>query len=188
MIPRHVLRPYVQALMEPYIDYCRNVSRFGMPVSIQTAALFAYVCCETKATRILDLGSGFTSYISHVLSDEAVSVDDSREWLDRTGSFLDGYKVGSDGLMLWDDWQASPGGPYQVVIHDFASGATREASMSTAVQVLAERGVVIFDDANHETHHAEMLRVADAAGLRFVDVTQETLDECGRYALMAVRP
>jgi predicted O-methyltransferase YrrM len=187
MTTKEDLRPFGEALVGPYVDYCTNVSRRGMAISIETATLFAYVCSVKQAGRVLDLGSGFTSYVARCVADVAVSVDDSREWLDRTAAFLAEYHVDTDGLMMWDDWVADPGGPYDVIIHDFSSGEKRESAMWNAAAVLAPDGVLIFDDAQHAGHQDEMFRVAHHHNLRIVDVKPETEDEVHRFALMAVR-
>lgn len=186
MIGREVLRPYAEALTGPYVDYCRTVSRRSMAISIETASLFAYVCSTKMARRVLDLGSGFTSFVARCVAEDAVSVDDSREWLDKTAGFLARYDTPADGLMMWDDWTADPGAPYDVVIHDFSAGEARESSMWDAASVLAPGGVLIFDDAQHEGHRKAMFEVACDRGLRLVDVKQETEDEVHRFALMAV--
>ena len=187
MIDPEALRPYGEAIVGPYVDYCTNVSRRGMAISIETATLFAYVCANRRARRVLDLGSGFTSYVSRCVADESVSVDDSPEWLDKTRSFLADYRVTTDGLMLWDDWRATPAGPYDVVIHDFAASELRERSMWNAAQVCASGGVVIFDDAQHAGHRATMHNVARRFRMTMVDVRAETEDEVHRYALAAVK-
>lgn len=186
-LTKEVLKPYGEAIVGPYVDYCSNVSRRSMAISIETATLFAYVCSVKQAKRVLDLGSGFTSYIARCCAAEAVSVDDSREWLDRTAEFLTQYGVSTDGLMMWDDWEANPGAPYDVVIHDYSSGEKREQSMWNAVRVLAPNGVLIFDDAQHYGHLSEMVRVSRYHGLQLVDVKEWTEDEVHRHALMAFR-
>lgn len=187
IIDKKALKPYGEAIVGPYVDYCTNVSRRGMAISIETATLFAYVCSVKQAKRVLDLGSGFTSYVGRCCADEVVSVDDNQEWLDKTAGFLTRYDVNTDGLKMWDDWVANPGGPYDVVIHDFSSGAKREASMWNAARSLAPDGVVIFDDAQHYKHLNEMIKVIRNYGLQFVDVKEWTEDEIHRFALMAVR-
>jgi predicted O-methyltransferase YrrM len=187
MISKETLRPFGEALVGPYVDYCLNVSRRGMAISIETATLFAYICSVKRAIRVLDLGSGFTSYVARCVGDVAVSVDDSQEWLDKTAEFLTRYKVSTDGLIMWDDWVTDPGGPYDVIIHDYSAGEKREAAMWDAAGVLAHDGVLIFDDAQHDGHRAEMFRVAEHHGLRVVNVQPVTEDEVHRFALMAVK-
>lgn len=183
-----VLAPFGEAIVGPYVDYCLNYSRRGMAISIETATFLAYVCSATKARRVLDLGSGFTSYVLRCVADEAVSVDDSPEWLARTGDFLTEYKVPVTGLKLWGDWVSDPGDPYDVIIHDYSAGKKREAAMWNAAANLAPGGVLIFDDAQHDSHRAEMLKVAACHRLRMVDIREVTEDEVHRYALMAVKP
>lgn len=176
------LAPIHQALIPPYIDYCRTVSRRSMAISIETATYLAWVCFTRDPMRTCDLGSGFTSFVLRSFPASVVSVDDDAEWLERTREFLDRNNMGSNGLVGWEQWLTEDD-TYDVIVHDFARGDLRNSSMWEAAERLNPAGVLIFDDAQHEGHCAEMHKVADHYGFEPVDIRALTIDMVKRYAL-----
>lgn len=178
------LAGYRRILRAPYIDYCQTVSQRTMAISIETAAYVWWTCRHRKATSAVDLGSGFTSYVLRRAVPHAVSVDDSPEWLAKTGEFLTRNGLSTDGLVSWDDWLTDPG-TFDVVVHDFARGELRESSMWNAAEAVNPGGVLIFDDAQHEGHQAEMHRVCEAYGWNLYDIRSHTEDMIHRFAAMA---
>lgn len=183
--------PFHAELVDAYVDYCRRVSRRSMAINIETAAYLWWTCVEKGATRVLDLGSGFSSYVLRRYAESAgamvTSVDDDPFWLDQTAQFLKKHGFPEYGLMTWDDWIGTDD-IYDVIVHDFSRGADREKSMWTAAERLAPGGVLIFDDANNAGHRAEMGRVAAAHGFELRDIRDETVDTIGRHALLAIAP
>ena len=178
------LSPFRGVLVPTYIDYCRNVSRRSMAISVETAAYLAWVCATTSPTRTCDLGSGFTSYVLQSFPATATSVDDDPVWLGRTREFLERSGRPVDGLVEWVDWQAGSD-TYDLIIHDFARGDLRNTSMWEAAERLNPGGVLIFDDAQHDGHAAEMRKVADFHGWEIVDLHDITVDLVGRFAMGA---
>ena len=170
--------------MVPFIEYCQTVSRRSMAISLDTAAFVWFMCVTRRAGSACDLGSGFTSYVLRRTRAEVTSVDDSEEWLERTGQFLARYGKSTGELLMWDEWQERTD-TYDVVVHDFASGDLRESSMWVAADAVAPGGVLIFDDAQHAGHLAEMLRVAEAHDWVLYDIRGVTEDPVRRFAAMA---
>lgn len=175
------LVPFREVLVPPYVDYCQTVSRRSMAISIETATYLAWVCATRSPGRTCDLGSGFTSLVLRLFPAPAVSVDDDPVWLDRTRGFLARNGVSVDGLVGWDQWQEDTDS-YDVIVHDFARGDLRNSSMWLAAERLNPGGVLIFDDAQHEGHGAEMRKVADHYGFEPVEIRALTVDMVKRFA------
>ena len=182
--------PYHDRLWPAYKEYCTTVSPRGMAISIETAAYLWWLCDHEEATRVVDLGSGFTSYVlreyaAHAGRDVIVmSVDDNESWLDKTGMFLHSVGHSADGLYLADEWRNTTG-RFDVIIHDFSSGAIREEWMTVAADRLEDGGVIIFDDAQHPEHYRHMCEVARSHSLYLLDVYEQTVDEIRRFAAVA---
>ena len=176
--------PFRAALVPTYIDYCQNVSRRSMAISIETASYLAWVCTTTTPKRTCDLGSGFTSFVLQSFPAPATSVDDDRAWLDRTREFLERSGRPVDGLVEWVDW-LDGSDTYDVIVHDFARGDLRNTSMWEAAERLNPGGVLIFDDAQHGGHATEMRKVVDHHGWEVIDLHDITRDLVGRYAMGA---
>lgn len=183
--------PLFERLWPNYREYCLTVSRRGMAASIETCAFVVWLCGQKKARRVADLGSGFSSfalreYAALTGGVHVSSVDDNKTWLKATANYLAGHGLSTDGLIHSEQWRTQDG-LYDVIFYDFAGGAVREEWMPVAVSRLAPDGVIVFDDAQHPSHHLKMAEVSRAAGLALFDIYQQTIDEVGRYAVMAHR-
>jgi predicted O-methyltransferase YrrM len=191
MVPA-ALTPYRQALLPAYVDYCKTVSPRHMAMSIESVTYLWWLCDRTRASRVCDLGSGFTSYTLRAyasLADwpvDVTSVDDSADWLKRTGEFLTSHGLPSAGLVTWEVWSKDPGEPYDIIVHDLAKGDLRNQAMWTAVGALREGGMILFDDAHNNSHSDEMYKVCQASGMRLADIKPWTLDDVNRFSLLGV--
>lgn len=181
--------PYTTKLWGPYVDYCRNVSLRMMAINVETASLLWYECDRVQARTVCDLGSGFTSYVLRRYAADAgypvtvTSVDDEPEWLDKSAAFIRRHRLSSAGMSTYDDW-ATYADTFDVIIHDFNSGDTRNRTMWEVAARVNPGGTVIFDDMQNEGHRNEMTEVATAYGWPLVDVHDATTDETHRYAGM----
>jgi predicted O-methyltransferase YrrM len=171
-------------LAEPYREYITSVSAASMAVSLQTAAYLLWLCRHTDARGVLDLGSGFSSYVlSHYAASSpavrVVSVDDDTAWLDRTREFLARTGLREHELCSWDEFRQDG---FDVVFHDLASGAKREAAMPTA---LSAGRIVLFDDMQHDGHRRAAQTASRSAGRRLHSLRSITLDAINRFAAVA---
>lgn len=186
------LAPYRNALIPAYVDYCRTVSPRHMAMSLESVSYLWWLCDRKRASRVCDLGSGFTSFTLRayaMLADWPVtvtSVDDSPEWLDRTREFLAAAGMPADGLTPWDEWSVDPGDGYDVIVHDLARGDLRNQSMAVALDALAEGGMVLFDDAQNNNHAEAMFTACQQHGMRLADIREWTTDDVNRFSLLAV--
>jgi len=184
-------------LSPPYQAYVRDVSSAAMAASLRTAGVLLYLCRRLRARRVLDLGSGFSSYVLRTWVAESgapgqvLSVDDSAEWLERTGQFLASQGRAATGLLAWERFrqEVSRLEPFDVVFHDLAGGQLREEAMPIAFAcVKRPSGVILLDDAHHAGHRQAMRRLARADGFDLFSLRRVTLDASRRFAMLAVPP
>lgn len=181
-----IMLPYRKVLTPAYVDYVKDVSDSSWAISIETASYARWLCDLLDADLALDLGSGFTSFALRHSAADVTSVDDDPAWLAKTGDFLRKYSTVTGALVTWNDWSVlNATDSYDVIVHDFAIGEARESAMWNAAQALAPGGALIFDDAQHEGHLAEMHRVALHYGLTLHSLHDLTLDSIGRFAMVA---
>lgn len=182
----------VRAALEPaYSDYVDTVSDPSWALSLETAAYLGFVCDVLRPTRLLDTGSGFSSFVfrryandAHHTRVDVVSVDDDPAWLARTAAFLRRHRLPTDRLVTWPSELVGTG-CYDLVCHDLASGALRDSSMGPVLRCVARpRGVVVIDDAHVHGPHAR--REARTAGLTLFSLRDRTLDRFGRFALLGL--
>ena len=181
--------PYADRLSDAYANYVAGVSAGDHAVSLETAAMIWWYCDHIQAASVCDLGSGFSSHVLRAYAASAdhrvqvVSVDTDADWLDKTIGFM--RECDEPGaFILLDDWLASDA-QFDLIFHDIANGEQREALMATAAARLNPGGVLILDDAQNASHHAEMVRLTDELGWALLDTKQTTLDHIERFALVA---
>ena len=95
----------IQDLLKPaYHDYISNFSAPSISLSLNRASFLFFFTRLMQAQNILDLGSGFSSYVFRLSAQQTnhvvvTSVDDSEFWLRETKRFLEKYNL--DDLHLW---------------------------------------------------------------------------------------
>ncbi len=175
-----------------YLDYVQNVSPSYMAIGLRAALHIWFLCHSAKPKTVTDFGSGFTSYVLAQYAAEAqhdvevTSVDDSPEWLDKTGEFLDRYDA-THTLRSWDDWQASPT-DHDLAVYDLAGGKIREAGMAPVARRATGPRIVYFDDMQHETHRQSAIKASKANSLVLRSLCPETLDGFMRFGAIAYKP
>jgi predicted O-methyltransferase YrrM len=149
------LRTLTQTLSPVYDGYVRDVSDVEWSMSLETAACLYHLCRAMRPARLLDTGSGFSSYVFRLYAREApgpvtvVSADDDEQWLARTAEFLRQNDLPTDGLVRWPPEQVATG-QFDLVFHDLAFGSARVAAIPLMLAAVREQGgAVLFDDAHH---------------------------------------
>lgn len=181
--------PPTSPLASAHREYVEQVSTPGMAVSLETSVYLDMACRVAQASRVLDTGSGFSSYVVRRYASETgakvVSVDDNPEWLTKTEAFLSARELATDDLITWGEFLDRTWEPFDVVFHDLAMGQLREDGMPIVGRLLRPGGCVIYDDAHHAGHRKQMLRVSGSLRLRAFSLRRWTFDSIQRYALIA---
>lgn len=182
---------YRHFLMPTYLEYVSRVSWADHAVSLETAACLLQMCETRKPRRVLDTGSGYSSYVLRRYALESgadvMSVDTDDGWLGRTADYLEDMGVGVVGLMSWAEFQAGTRSPFDLIFHDLAAGPIRTDSMQLVTELVTSDGHLIFDDMQSTEHREEAKRVTTAAGRRYLSMARITMDPIGRYASLSVR-
>ncbi len=172
-------------------DWRAEHARYVKEVSIPEMAPSLAFCDQLwrlmegrKPATILDLGSGFTSYLTRLWAMgetgvEVVSVDDNEEWLEKTHRYLLQRDLDGGQLILWDALPtALQDRRFDLVVYDLGVWGTRIRKMREALNHVAPGGVMLLDDMQWP----ELAREAQEFGkLRgFTVQGQSTPDEQGR--------
>lgn len=173
-----------------YAEYCRDVSKATMALSLETTMLLWQSCDAIDAANVADFGSGWSSYVLRRWAQQregvtVTSVDDDAEWMQNTVRFLKRHELTGGEMMLWDDYRVAPTGPHDVILHDLGGGKMRESTMPIVAAQVAVGGMAIFDDAHHEGHRRAMRRMDDR--FDWIDVRRASMDRWGRFPMLGVR-
>ena len=172
-------------------DYTRNISSEKMALSLNCATLLGYLVQETKPPRILDLGSGFSSYVLRRFSAEyggvVFSVDDNKDWLEKTRFYLEAKGTSSINLEYWDDFiqrlkGCSDKEQFDLVFHDLGSMETRKDTLAFVVGLAKPGGIVILDDM-HKSHYFKFVEgFLSANPMQYAHLEKLLLDNHGRWS------
>jgi len=168
--------------------YTTEVSTPGMAVSLETAALLRLLCENLSPRRVLDLGSGFSSWTLRTWAArsgaEVTSVDDSPEWLGRTREYLAAQGAGTERLFAWSEFE--PGEePYALIFYDLGRMPARIEHLGRILELAASGGSVLVLDDVHKPSYAEVVTEA-LRGYEhdYLDCRPLTHDEKGRWAAL----
>jgi predicted O-methyltransferase YrrM len=160
-----------------------------MAVSLELAAFLAALCESARPCRILDVGSGFTSYVFRRYIDptdcQVWSVDDDPEWLDRTAAFLRASDLPVDNMLTWEEFRQNTTLNFDLVCHDIGNKTGRAASLPAILSVTAPGGLVIIDDLHKPRNRPAITATLQQGGHSYWSLRGVTLDSFGRYALLA---
>lgn len=98
---------YSDELTERYIDYTTNVSDTIMPASMRCCVFLICMYEVLQPERVLDLGSGFSSYALRYFKDkfswntEIYSIDNYDWWLGKTIDFCTQNEVDTNHFYIW---------------------------------------------------------------------------------------
>ncbi len=181
----------------------RNNRRAQTALDVPAAVWLWNACQRENAQRVLELGSGFSSWaLRHWQQRAAVernvmpdvwTIDDEAKWLETTRIELTAQGFATDRLVAFDDlrdWDPREWRPhlfFDVVFVDLDNTGTRLAHAERFVSWTKPGGLLVLDDW-HMAHYREpMTRRLAALGVA-VDALPETTDEWGRYMAVARKP
>jgi predicted O-methyltransferase YrrM len=187
---RRELAPY-------HARYPREVSTGpAMAISLELASFLLAVCRRRRPARLVDLGSGFSSFVFRLYQagdprdPEVWSVDDDDAWLERTAMYLRGHGLGTDRLVGLDAFLRSEEAGFDLAVHDLnaINSPARAELLPTALELVAPEGVVVIDDLNGYPYRTRVRVACREAGLTLVNLRAHLLDERRRYPGAAVAP
>lgn len=177
--------------LEPLHErYVTEVSDRNWAASLELSAFLWQLCRAVDARRVLELGSGFTSYVFRRYAAEAdhdvqvLSIDDDDAWLEKTSAFLRSLGVPDRDLTPLRERDGALVGQFDLVFNDIV-GAIRPAMTAVAADHTKPGGVLVLDDANRVADRRSLLTAAREHRLRTYDLRPWTQDAIGRWALLA---
>jgi len=180
-------------ILEPYYQkYVSDFTHPGYAFSLESSALLFWVIANINPKSILDLGSGFTSFVIRFakqyfsLNSECTSIDLEEVWLDRTKEFLNLYGIQQESLKLYNKSDSNQKVSYDLIVSDSSGDRTRV--LETYIPLLAENGIVILDDMHSHKLRKEAREVGTKFGLKYRSLYKFTIDSFGRFAAVLINP
>jgi predicted O-methyltransferase YrrM len=159
-------------LLPAYEEYTRTVSPALITVALELSAFLTVICERLRPRTILDLGSGFSSYVFRRYARQMTpegqpvvhSVDESRPWLEKTHAFLRRYHLEDSNLSTWSELQAAHAPPFDLVLYDLATLELRVKLLPEVLKCCRAGGLMVIDDMHVPGYRRAIRRILDRAG------------------------
>lgn len=130
-------------LEKTYKNYMKTLSTTYC-ISLLASTFLLELIHELKPKRILDLGSGWSSYLLRLGDAEVWSADHDREWLEKTRTFLKKHDLDDERLIMIEDIDWSQ--KYDLILVDHGPTTRGRASLFDKIKRCCT-GIVVLDDA-----------------------------------------
>lgn len=167
-------------LKKAYLQYIDTVSNQVWAVSWELTVYLDKLLKSMKAKRILDLGSGFSSFLFRLTGADVTSVETDPDWMEKTRKFLEEHKVSTDKLMLQKELELE--GTYDLCLMDLGKAETNRVPLLEEVRKHCK--VIILDDMHVDGYREEVRKIFTDDVV--FDLSIDTKDAYNRYAWMVV--
>ncbi|MBA3970761.1 MAG: response regulator [Bacteroidetes bacterium] len=172
-------------------EYITTISSPEMAMSLELANfLFAY-CLKNKPAVLLDLGSGFSSYIFRLYKKYSKtpvivsSVDDHDEWLKKTMDYLSEQNVSTDLLFNLDTFKENAqANSYDLILLDLNFVEKRKDFIEFSINLLKPTGMLIVDDVHKVEFLREVKEKAKKNNCKLFNIKNQTKDSFGRFSIL----
>lgn len=175
-------------LEEDYQQYTTDVSKDQWAVSLELARVLWHACHRKRPETILDLGTGFTSYVFRLhqkIADPSCliySVDSDEQWLEKTRQFLSAKSLSVSNLWLWPEFLKGPRMKFDMIVHDLGGTRLRTEAIKSVLERSGPKTLIFLDDMQRDAYRRHVRKAVAAAEGRVFHLMQQTLDRHGRYA------
>lgn len=172
-------------------EYCNSYSDDIFSISNRASVAIYNLICFCKPPVILDLGSGFTTWLSYYAARNSgntaiISVDSSNTWIARNKEFLRKQNVDSAIINYETFKECPPDLPYgSFIINDIGDPdnfSLRESSLSLLTDYVKNGAVLFLDDIHKPSVKNAALKFIRENNFRFQDLCTATFDHFGRYS------
>ncbi len=163
-------------IRKAYEEYITTVSDPRWAISLELSSYLLKYIKNHKPKRILDLGSGFSSYILSQSDTDVWSVDIEEDWLEKTRQFLAKHDVSQENLVLLEDFEFERG--YDLIFIDIGHAYVDRHPLFEEIERHCS-GVIIFDDIHIQDYRVKVKKYFGDYG---IENLHETVDKYGRYA------
>jgi predicted O-methyltransferase YrrM len=183
--------PFTEMILPHYRDYVSTISSEIMAASFELSVFLLTFSKFTGPAKILDFGSGFTSFIFRFYAGnlaenkpEIWTVDDSPEWLNKTGSFLKNHSVDPDNLFSLEEVRDLEKNSFDLILYDFGAFDTRMSTLEFALNLLSEKGNIITDDMHAADYALFVKKTALQKKMDSYSLHYFTIDKMNRFSFL----
>jgi predicted O-methyltransferase YrrM len=168
-----------------HAQYETSISTPGVPISLELALYLWALLQESQPARILDLGSGFSSFVFRLWTKTAEgattvwSVDHDPGWLNKTREFLESFELSVENTATWEAFRERG---FDLILHDLGTIDLRIASLDAVLSLVRPGGLIVLDDVHFSNYAEAAAEVLERRGFYRHSLASSTRDRYGRYS------
>lgn len=180
----------LELLRPAHKDFIKNYSAPLISMSLNRGAFFYFFCKVLKPTTILDLGSGFSSYVfrlyqKNISSNTKVfSVDDSEFWLEETKKYLESYNVSTENLITLNKSLKDTSTNYDLIFLDIGDIPLRVELLPSLLNKVKKGSTLIIDDFHSPHYRKEIERLCKEFSVKCFSLRKVTRTRLSHNALV----
>lgn len=191
-VDQKVLALNRERLQPTYQYYVQHISQADMAASLELAAFVLSICQVCRFKKLLDLGSGFSSFVFRLYAKEnpsvvVYSVDDDAAWLEKTKSFLSQHQLNTENIYTLDDFLKLNEKNFDCVLHDLNFVEVRINYVQQVYSFAKNDGLIIWDDVHKPDYLYPLLKQLNKHKATTYSLKPPTLDSFGRYAFATIK-
>ncbi|MGK7390872.1 MAG: hypothetical protein ACNS60_10985 [Candidatus Cyclobacteriaceae bacterium M2_1C_046] len=173
-----------------YTNYTSSISSKEMAVSLETCACLYTFCHVFNVKKILEMGSGLSSYVfrtyqKEVPDVEVYSIDDNEEWLSKTHEFLSSHSLSTDKIFTLQQFLLQKDNSFDLVFHDLNFVEERIKHVDFVIDRSATSSFMIFDDVHKPNYYSALAEKLKQHKLPFFSLKRYTHDQFDRFSIVA---
>lgn len=182
-------RVLLKKFQGPHSDYIQNYSAPLISLSLKRAAFFYFFCQLIRPKKILDLGSGFSTYVFKLYLQNAntgqlISVDDSSFWLKETERFLHNYQLDGKGLTDWNSFKKEANSAFDLIFLDIGDLDFRLQILPDLLQSVHKGALLLIDDFHVPAYRKAILKCCSDQALECFSLRKVTRTRLSHNALV----
>jgi len=179
--------------LQPYYEhYIKDISSADMAASLELAAVIFSLCKINQYKKVLDMGSGLSSFVFRLYAMETsgveiFSVDDDAAWLEKTKGFLGHYQLNIDNVYTLNQFLEKGEVNFDFILHDLNFVEMRINYIDNLMRMLRSNGLIILDDVHKPDYLLSILNKLQKMNVKMYDLKPITFDSYGRYSLAVMK-
>lgn len=173
-------------LRQAYEQYVEAWSNPVFAISWEAAVYLHILAKIRRPANILDLGSGFSSYVLRLDGRTVYTVDSDENWLARTNQFLEHNKIRNDRMYTWEEFVAQDLPAFDLISYDYNGMNGRYKKLPFVLTLLGADGVMYLDDMQFSDYATAVADIMQP-DFEIISKRDRTLDNWGRYGALVRR-
>jgi predicted O-methyltransferase YrrM len=176
-------------ILKKYYDmYVKEISSADMAASLELAVFMFTICKLNNYKKLLDLGSGLSSFVFRLYAKEnsdveVYSLDDDAAWLEKTKSFLQQHQLDVKNMYTLEQFLKLNEGAFDCILHDLNFVEVRINYIERIMKMVSQNGIVILDDVHKPDYLFALLTKLNTLHTKVYNVKPLTSDVYGRFSL-----